>query len=322
MDMAATWSEKVTTLRDFRARNQFTIFGLRVASRGFSILSRCTGGPDVDVVGALDAATSSEPAFTEALRSAAAHHFRGDPEVLECLQYSLTKTVNGDGGDAPEAASVEYPASQEARQRNAAETREAAEAGTSAMTPERLEAMVDLSACRIFGSGLPEDRIAQQTGRDRENDLPMLRDFATNRERRPDGPGDDIVKEIFRAIAARDPKEVLKNSEFVQNLSASRPLEQKAPRAQRSAQRELTQFLRRMSEIKESAAGGGGSRSSGSGMDLSQPDPCECDPEEDHSRRYAETASSSPRERHLESAKVGIGRRTGRPLSGSHPGRD
>ena len=65
MSMAATWSEKVTALRDFRARNQTTLFGLRVASKGFSILSVSQGGPDVDVVGALDAATSSEPAFTE-----------------------------------------------------------------------------------------------------------------------------------------------------------------------------------------------------------------------------------------------------------------
>ena len=273
MSMAATWSEKVTMLRDFRARNQSTLFGLRVASRGFSILSRSSGGTDVDVVGAFDAATSSEPAFTEAFRSAALHHFRGDPEVLECLQNTLTMTINGDGGEAPEATGMEYPASQEARQRNAAESREAAEAGISIATPERLNAMVDLSARRIFGSGLSEDRILQQTGRERENDLPVLRDFATNRERRPDGPGDELAKEIFRAVATRDPKEVLKNCEIVQNLSASRPVEQKVPRAQRSAQRELMQFLRRMSEVTDDVAGREGSRSSGSAMDVTQPDP-------------------------------------------------
>ena len=123
MDMAATWSEKVTTLRDIRARNQVTIFGLRVASRGFGLLSHFNGGPDVDVAGALDAATSSEPAFTEAFRGAVLHHYRGDPEVLECVQNTVTRTIAGDGGEVPDVEGMDYSASQEVRQRNAAQSR-------------------------------------------------------------------------------------------------------------------------------------------------------------------------------------------------------
>ena len=249
MDMAATWSEKVTTLRDFRARNRATIFGLRIASRGLGLLAQYAGGPDVDVVGGLDAATSSEPAFTEAFRGAVLHHFRGDPDVLECVQNTVTRMIAGDGGELPDVGGMDYSASQEARQRNAAQSREAAEAGASAATPEQLEAMVDLAAHRIFGSGHSEDRIFMQTGRGRENSLPILQDFATNRARRPDGPGDELTEKIFRAVATRDPKEVVKNCESIQNLSSSRPLDQKVPRAQRSAQRELMYFLERMSQV-------------------------------------------------------------------------
>ena len=205
----------------------------------------------MDVVGGLEAATSSEPAFTEAFRGAVLHHFRGDPEVVQSFQNSVTRVIAGDGGGLPDVEGMDYAASQEARQRNAAQSLEAAKAGVSAADPEQLEAMVDLAASRIFGSGYSEDRIFLQTGRERENSLPILQDFATNRVRRPDGPGDKLTEKIFKAVAARDPKEVMKNCEKIQNLSSSRPSEQKVPRAQRSAQRELMYFLERMSQVTD-----------------------------------------------------------------------
>ena len=169
---------------------------------------------------------------------------------MQCVQDTVTRTMAGDGGGLPDAEGMDYLTSQEVRQRNAAQSREAAEAGASVTNPEELDAMVDLAAQRIFGSGHSEDRIFMQTGRERENSLPILQDFATNRTRRPDGPGDALAEKIFRAVATRDPKEVVKNCQSLQNLSSSRPLEQKVPRAQRSAQRELMYFLERASQIK------------------------------------------------------------------------
>merc|ERR1712039_104808 len=142
--MAATWSEKVTTLRDFRARNQATLFGLRIASRGLGLLSRFHGGPDVDVAEALGAATSAEPAFTEAFRDAVMHQFRGDPELQERIQNTLTRTIAGDGGALPDVPGIDFVESQDARQRNAAQSQEAAKAGGSALSSTQLEEMVDL----------------------------------------------------------------------------------------------------------------------------------------------------------------------------------
>ena len=151
------------------------------------------GGPDVDVAATLEVATSSEPAFTEAFRDAVLHHFRGDPEVLERVQNSLTRTITGDGGEMPDVDGMDYTGSQEVRQRNAAQAREAAEVGDSVATTGELNTMVDLATQRIFGSGLTEDRIFRGTGHKRENNLPILRDFATNRVIRPDGPGDELT---------------------------------------------------------------------------------------------------------------------------------
>ena len=60
--MAATWAEKVTTLRDFQARNKPTLFGFRIASKGLSVVSRFHGGPNLNVMETVDTATSLEPA--------------------------------------------------------------------------------------------------------------------------------------------------------------------------------------------------------------------------------------------------------------------
>ena len=233
----------------------------------------------MDIVGNFEAATSAEPAFTDALRGAVLHHYRGDPEVIQCFQSTVTRTMTGDGGGQLDVEGMDYPSCQERRQRNAAQAREAAEAGASVTGPGELNEMVDLAARRIFGSGLSEDRILLETGEKRVDSLPILRDFATNRPKRSEGPGDAVAEEIFRAVANRDPKEVVKNYQSLQNLSSSRPWEQKVPREQRSAQRELMNFLERASRVKETLPSTEGSRSSGIDtdeeppLDSDQPDP-------------------------------------------------
>ena len=96
-----------------------------------------------------------------------------------------------------------------------------------------------------------EDRISLEKGRGRENPLPILKDFATNRKQREVGPEDEITKNLFRTIAARDPLEVVKNCKHVQNLRSSRPTEQRIPRAQRSGHRERMLLLGRMTRVVE-----------------------------------------------------------------------
>ena len=81
----------------------------------------------MDIVGGLDAATSSEPAFTEAFRGAVLHHFRNDPEVVESIQNTVTRAMTGDGGGqlqvegAPGASAEQANAQARACPRDAAQ---------------------------------------------------------------------------------------------------------------------------------------------------------------------------------------------------------